>query len=135
MDAVLIAERPGRKTYGYSKSNDVPRGTSAKGCGRESLSNGVHPKQIPQAKKLDAAVGAPYTDYNPETGDAIFRDADHERNFFQAHQRVNRNAGYRDPCPGDFAGRRDEYLHKLDKARAAGMLPTSRPILPFPENW
>ena len=134
MEAVLISERPGRKTYAYRGSNDVPRGTSAKGCGRESFSNGVHPRQIPQAHKVDTAVGAPYTDYNPETGDAIFRDANHERTWLNAHQRVNRRAGYRDPCPGDFVKRRDEYRYKLDKARAAGLLPDSRYVLPFQEG-
>lgn len=121
-DTVTVVAQPSVKLRGGDRG------------ARRSLSNGVHPKQIPQAKRLDAIVGAPYTEYDSVTGDALFSSAQHERDWLKAHQRVNRNAGYRDPCPGDFAGKRDELLAKIDRARRDGRYPDTRYVLPFPEE-
>jgi hypothetical protein len=59
-----------------------------------------------KAEKLDAKLGVPI-DYVPVgrgRWKAGFKSKTEKRAWLTAHKRVDFDAGYRDPCPGDFRG-------------------------------
>jgi hypothetical protein len=64
----------------------------------ESDAAGVNPEQIPEAREYARSMGVP-TEYNPETGAAIFTSRDHRKRFCEASGLYDRNAGYGDQSP------------------------------------
>lgn len=62
-----------------------------------SYAAGVHPKQIPEMRKIDEKNGVP-TDYTPD-GDPIFTGPKHRKRYCEAHGMFDRNAGHSDPVP------------------------------------
>ncbi len=64
----------------------------------ESDAAGVHPDQVPEAIAHAASKGVP-TEFNPRTGNPIFRSRKHRNEFLKAHGMRDRDAGY-----GDYAG-------------------------------
>jgi hypothetical protein len=88
------------------------RGRAAvNGCWQESDTNGFVGDQRTKAQivALDATLGVPieYREVAPNVYRARFDDPAHKRKWLRAHKRVDLDAGYRDPCPGDFRG---QYL-------------------------
>ena len=77
------------------------------GYWQRSTANGVVPHRgaIKRAMAADAKVGAPAIDYDKQ-GRACFTSSVQKRQWMRAHKRVDLDAGYKDPCPGDF---RDQY--------------------------
>ena len=73
------------------------------GCGgywQRSVSCGVPQHQVRAAKKLDTELGVSI-DYDP-SGRACFTSPTNKRAWMRAHRYVDHDAGYKDPCPGDF---------------------------------
>ena len=68
-----------------------------------SVSNGVPSRQLQKAKRIDHELGVPidYVQKGPMAM-AAFTSASQKRKWLRAHKRVDMDAGYRDPCPGDF---------------------------------
>lgn len=56
---------------------------------------GVHPSQCREASEADARLGVP-TDYDSGTGEAIFRDRGHRRDWLKKHGMHDRSGGYGD---------------------------------------
>lgn len=57
---------------------------------------GINPDQIDEARDYDAKIGVP-TDYDQETGQAIYESAGHRKRHCEAHGLFDRNGGYSDP--------------------------------------
>ena len=70
------------------------------GYWQRSVSCGVPLHQVNDAKKLDNELGVSI-DYD-KMGRACFDDAPDKRSWMRAHHYVDHDAGYKDPCPGDF---------------------------------
>ena len=70
-----------------------------------SMSNAVGVEQEAQARKIDAALGVPI-DYvkKGDTALAAFDSRPQKQKWLRAHKRVDHDAGYGDPAPGDFGG-------------------------------
>ena len=70
-----------------------------------STSNGCLTSDVAKMREMDRAVGAPQIDY-VETKAGIckagFTGSGQKRRWLKAHKRVDSDAGYSDPCPGDF---------------------------------
>jgi len=62
----------------------------------ESDSMGVHPSQVQEAQAMSEKLGVP-TEFNRRTGAAIFRTAEHRKEYCEAHGYYDRNGGYSDP--------------------------------------
>lgn len=77
------------------------------GYWQRSLSCGVPPHQIADAKAVDGQLGVS-VDYD-HRGRACFTDAAHKRQWLKAHKWVDHDAGYRDPSPGDFVGQQQTF--------------------------
>ncbi len=58
-----------------------------------SNSLGVHPKQCKEAEAFAAKLGVP-TEFDKKTGEAIFRNNAHKRDFAKAHHYPNRDGGF-----------------------------------------
>ncbi|MHC4235086.1 MAG: hypothetical protein ACYSUQ_08215 [Planctomycetota bacterium] len=78
-----------------------------------STSNGVvGPGALRKAQELDAKLGVPIDYVATETRNgrtaykAAFTSAAEKRNWLKKHKRVDFDAGFRDPAPGDF---RDQF--------------------------
>lgn len=77
-----------------------------------SSSNGLMATQreLARAKRLDAKLGVPidYVPVKSRGGRTIYRagfeSRAQKRAWLKAHRRVDFDAGYRDPAPGDFRG-------------------------------
>ena len=74
----------------------------AGGVWQRSLSNGCLPHTIPRRMEEDARVGAPAIEYDRKTGHALFEGPGQKNNWLRAHKRVDYDAGYNAPVPGDF---------------------------------
>src|SRR3990172_6329404 len=72
---------------------DVRKKATDQGYWQRSMSCGVAPHQIADAKKVDAQLGVA-VDYDSK-GRACFTDAAHKRRWLKAHQWVDHDAGYR----------------------------------------
>ena len=74
----------------------------------ESVSNGVCGGKavLANAKAMDTKLGvADRIDYQPVGSGAykaVFKNAADRSAWLRAHKRVDHNAGYSEPCPGDF---------------------------------
>jgi hypothetical protein len=62
----------------------------------ESVSQGVNPRQIADAVKLDHSLGV-HADYNPKNGNVIFTSRKHRAEWCRAHKVKDWDAGYSDP--------------------------------------
>lgn len=71
---------------------------STDGWPLESDAAGVHPDQVNEAMVHAVSQGVP-TEFNPKTGNPIFRSRRHRNDFLKAHGLRDNNAGY-----GDYAG-------------------------------
>lgn len=58
---------------------------------KRSLAAGVNPDQIKEQEKYDREAGL-NTKYDPKTGDAIFRDMNHQRKHLKHHGLVERDS-------------------------------------------
>ena len=56
---------------------------------------GVHPDQIPDARKESSKLGVP-TDFDTKTGQAMFTSRSHRANYLKAKGFHDRNGGYSD---------------------------------------
>lgn len=63
-----------------------------------STAAGVHPDEIAEMQKFDAAHGLKGTQYTRD-GDVIFENRTHRKKYCEAHGLYDRNAGYGDPVP------------------------------------
>jgi len=71
-----------------------------------SSSNGVPTHQVEKAKAVDRQLGVPITYLqNGPLSYAAFENRSQKNKWLRAHKRVDLDAGYSDPSPGDFAGR------------------------------
>jgi hypothetical protein len=71
-----------------------------------SSSNGVPAHQVEQAKAVDRQLGVPITYLQDgPIAYAAFDDRSQKNKWLRAHRRVDHDAGYSEPAPGDFAGR------------------------------
>ena len=68
---------------------------SGNGWPMKSDAAGVHPADAPKAEAASAKSGVP-TEYDRKTGQAIFRDRNHRRNFLRANGMHDKNGGYGD---------------------------------------
>lgn len=59
-----------------------------------SVAAGVHPDEVPEMMKKDAAAGCK-TEYTPD-GDPIFRSRGHRRDYLKVHGMHDRDGGYGD---------------------------------------
>lgn len=64
----------------------------------ESDAAGINPDQIPEAMAYNERMGVP-TQYNPETGAAIFTSREHRKRFCEISGLYDRNGGYGDQAP------------------------------------
>lgn len=73
---------------------------------------GVNPNDIPEAMAEAKARGVP-TDFDPETGQIIFRDRAHRKKYCEAFAYFDKDGGYGDPQ------RREErwHGHHVDQGR------------------
>ena len=103
----LVAEHKGFKT-------------TAGNWPMESDAAGLNPDQIPEAMAADRDLGVP-TNYNPETGAAIFTSREHTAKYCKAHGLYDRNAGYGDATPKNNMRNRKERINRIRarKARVA----------------
>lgn len=71
-----------------------------------STSCGVPIKQLARAQEVDHELGCSidYVKRGPFAY-AAFKDAPEKRKWLRKHKWVDHDAGYRDPCPGDFTER------------------------------
>ena len=60
-----------------------------------SIALAIHPEQIPEFMEHDKKMGVP-TDYDPASGEPIFRDRGHRREYTKVYGYHDRNAGYGD---------------------------------------
>ncbi len=71
-----------------------------------SSSNGVPTHQVAQAKAVDRQLGVPITYLTDgPISYAAFDDKSQKNRWLRAHKRVDHDAGYSEPAPGDFVGR------------------------------
>lgn len=75
-------------------SRQARKGASS-GWPMKSDGAGVHPGDAAKAEKASAKIGVP-TEYDRKTGQAIFRDRNHRRNFLKANGMHDKNGGYGD---------------------------------------
>lgn len=68
-----------------------------------SISNAVPLHQVEKAKRIDAELGVSI-DYVKKGHAALaaFNSPTEKRRWLRAHRRVDHDACYKDPCPGDF---------------------------------
>lgn len=64
----------------------------------ESDAAGINPNQIPEASEYAKKMGVP-TEYNSETGAAIFTSREHRKRFCAISGLYDRNGGYGDQSP------------------------------------
>lgn len=78
------------------------------GVWQRSMANGVigTAETLRKARALDQKLGVPieYHAERPGVWSAEFQDRAEKRRWLRAHRRVDMDAGYRDPAPGDFRG-------------------------------
>jgi hypothetical protein len=90
---------PPKRTRGRASQDGYWQKSSTNGvCGGEAIKR--------RAMALDAQLGVPiaYETTGCGTYLACFKDGPQKRAWLKAHKRVDLDAGYRDPCPGDFRG-------------------------------
>ncbi len=66
---------------------------SSKSWPKKSDACGVHPRQVEDAYEASVKLGVA-TEFDRETGQAIFRDNAHQREFLRAHGYRNNDGGY-----------------------------------------
>ncbi len=64
----------------------------------ESYAAGCNPDEVAVHEGASVAMGVP-THFNPSTGDAVFRNAKHRKEYCEAVGLYDRNAGHSDPQP------------------------------------
>lgn len=77
----------------HGKTKDTPSNWP-----QESDAAGVNPEQIPEARAYARERGVP-TEYNPETGAAIFTGRNHRKEFCRISGLYDRSGGYGDQSP------------------------------------
>lgn len=84
--------------------------TGKRGYWQLSESNGIigSKKTVKKAAALDAQLGVgsrvDYVQTGPNAWKAGFRNKADKKAWLKAHKRVDLDAGYSDPAPGDFRG-------------------------------
>ena len=100
---LVVSEAPrrerGAKAHQFSSSNGIA-GTMAVKRAAEKLDAelGVPIRYVPTHRSTNRD-GAPTFAWRAE-----FNTRSEKNNWLRAHKRYDADAGYRDPCPGDFRG-------------------------------
>jgi len=100
-------------TQGIEFKGDVPSVIGIAGCHsgakgsywQLSTSNGCLASDVEKMQEMDRAVGAPQIDYvevKPGICKAGFTGEPQKNEWLTRHKRVDADAGYSGPCPGDF---------------------------------
>lgn len=76
------------------KAGKPLRGQIKRGWPIKSMAAGVHPKQVKEAAAHAEKLGVP-TEFL-STGEAVFRDRAHRRQFLKAHRMHDHSGGYGD---------------------------------------
>lgn len=90
----LVYDRARKKWVNAEDRPQVPRGVAQ--WPMKSDAFGVHPDQVREAYAESVKAGVP-TEFDPQTGQAIFRDRYHRKRAVEAMGMYDLDGGYSDP--------------------------------------